>query len=415
MMSDVWAVVRREYLQRVRSRWFLFTTIAGPLMMAALVFAPAYFGQRQEASERRLAVVDRTGVLYERLAPILEEAGYTLTEVAWSAGVVPELGSRVAEDELGAFLVLDDETLRTGAAVLYGTGRPSPIRRIGIQSAVARSALQAQLADRGVDVDALMSGGELRIELLTESPGGMQEPRVVMAFVGAFLLYMVILLYSVAVMRATLEEKTSRIVEIVISSMRPWHLMLGKIVGVGAVGVTQMAVWAASAVVLASAALPAVLAANPELSSLQDISEALPSVGQVLLLVGFWIFGYFIYSGMYAAVGAMCNTDEEAQQAQLPVVMLVIAPAILIAPVLENPTSPMAVSLSFVPFFSPILMWARAAAGAAAWWEVSLSFVLMGLTILAVAWVAGRIYKVGILMAGKRPTLPELMRWIREA
>ena len=236
-----------------------------------------------------------------------------------------------------------------------------------------------------------------------------------MAFVGAFLLYMVILLYSVAVMRATLEEKTNRIVEIVISSMKPWHLMLGKILGVGSVGVTQMAVCAASAFVLASAALPAVLSANPELASLQDIGEALPNAGQLVLLVGFWIFGYFIFSGMYAAVGAMCNTDEEAQQAQLPIVMLVVAPAILIAPVLENPNSSMAVSLSMVPFFSPILMWARAAAGVAPWWQIAASFVLMGLTVVAVAWVAGRIYKVGILMAGKRPTLPELLRWVREA
>lgn len=415
MMANVWAVIRREYLQRVRSRWFIFTTIAGPLMMAGLIYVPAYFGQRQQRNQRTLAVVDRTGVLFARLAPILEEAEYTLSDEPDTAGAVETLSQRVIDGDLGGLIVLDGETLRSGEAVLYATSRPSAIRRISIQSAVARASLQAQLADQGVDTDALISGGELRVEMLTGSPGGMQEPRVAMAFVGAFLLYMVILLYSVAVMRATLEEKTNRIVEIVISSMKPWHLMLGKIMGVGAVGVTQMAVWAASAFVLASAALPAVLAANPELASLRDIGSAMPTAWQLLLLLGFWIFGYFIYSGMYAAVGAMCNTDEEAQQAQLPVVMLVVAPAILIAPVLESPNSAMAVSLSLVPFFSPILMWARAAAGAAPWWQVTLSFGLMAITVLAVAWVAGRIYRVGILMAGKRPTLPELWRWVREA
>ena len=128
-----------------------------------------------------------------------------------------------------------------------------------------------------------------------------------------------------------------------------------------------------------------------------------------------FLFGYFIFSGMYAAVGAMCNTDEEAQQAQWPVVMLVIVPAVLIMPILESPNSAMAVSLSLVPFFSPILMWARAATGAAPWWQIAISFVLMAFTVVAVAWVAGRIYKVGILMAGKRPTLPELWRWVKEA
>jgi ABC-2 type transport system permease protein len=225
----------------------------------------------------------------------------------------------------------------------------------------------------------------------------------------------VILLYSVAVMRATLEEKTSRVVEVVISSMKPWHLMLGKILGVGSVGLTQMAVWALSAGLIFSMGLPAMISARPELAQLADLKTLAPGAGLLVLFVAFFLFGFFLFSSMYAAVGAMCSTDEEAQQAQFPVTLLIIVPIMFMTPVMNDPTSAMAVGMSLFPFFSPILMFARAAGGAAPAWQVGLSFVLMAVTIVAVAWVAGRIYKVGILMAGKRPTLPELVRWVREA
>ncbi len=415
MWNMVWAVIRREYLQRVRSRWFIASTLGAPLFMAALIFLPAYLARRGEQAERSLALVDRTEVLYERLAARLEEAGYRVRREPWSDQVVATLSQEVKDRDLGGFIVLDDATLRAGAAVLYGTNRPSALRQVTLRGAIAQVALESQLESRGVDVEALLGGGELRVELLTGDAAGMEDPQGILAFVGAFLLYLVILLYSASVMRATLEEKTSRVVEIVISSMRPWQLMLGKILGVGSVGLTQMAVWLASAGLLAFTALPALMAARPELSSLESIAAALPGPGQLALLLAFFLFGYFLFSGMYAAVGAMCSSEEEAQQAQFPVTMLVIIPAVMVGPVIRQPNSLLAVSMSLVPFFSPVLMWGRAATGAAPLWQVGLSFALMAAAIFAVAWVAGRIYRVGILMAGKRPTLPELWRWVREA
>lgn len=415
MTRNVWAVIRREYLQRVRSKWFIFSTVGGPLFMIALLVIPAFFASRGEQAERNIAVVDRTGVLYGRLAPRLEDAGYTLHDEPWSEEVVAELTQRVTDEEMGGFLVLDQETLASGKAVLYAASAPSPVRSLAIRSAVSRAALEALLESRGVDSEALMGGGELQVERLSAGGAGMDDPRFAVAYIGAFFLYMMLLIYSVSVMRATLEEKTSRVVEIVISSMRPWHLMLGKILGVGAVGLTQMAVWALSAVLVFTAGLPALLAARPELATLEEIRPFLPGLGLLLLFLGFFVFGFFMFSGLYAAVGAMCNTDEEAQQAQFPVMLLVIVPILFVMQVIQNPGSTLAVGLSLFPFFSPILMFARIAGGGAPIWQVALSFVLMGLATLAVAWVAGRIYKVGILMAGKRPTLPELWRWVREA
>ncbi len=414
-MTDIWAVIKREYLQRVRSKWFIISTVGGPLFMAALFVVPAYFGAQSNRSERNIAAVDRTGVLYETLAPRLEEAGLTLSEVQWTESVVADLTQRTMDGDLGGFIVLDDETLTSGAAAFYGTDRPSAVRRFSMRQAVAQSALEYQLGQQGVDAQALLRGGDLRIEVLSADGAGTDDPRFIVAYIGTFMLYMVILLYSVAVMRSTLEEKTSRVVEVIVSSMKPWHLMLGKILGVGAVGLTQMAVWFLSAAVMFSAGIPALIAARPELATLESLKEVLPGVGLLILFLGFFTFGFFMFSGLYAAVGAMCNTDEEAQQAQFPVIMLLIVPIVMVMGVIDEPNSALATGMSMFPLFSPILMFARVAGGGVPAWQVGLSFVFMGIAIVAIAWLAGRIYKVGILMAGKRPTLPELIRWVREA
>lgn len=415
MMRNVWAVVRREYLQRVRSKWFLVSTIGGPLFMIGLMVIPVLTGSRAERAGRIIALVDRTEVLHERLLPRLEESGYTVTTEAWTEDVVPRLTQRISDDELGGILLLDDETLVSGTAIFYGSKTPSTLQRVTMRAAVSRTALEKILEDQGVDAESMMSGGELQIELISGEGAGFEDPQFLVAYLGSFFLYMMFLLYSVSVMRATLEEKTSRVVEVIISSMEPWHLMLGKILGVGAVGLTQMGVWLGSGAILATAGLPALIGARPELATLQNVRELLPGVGLLFMFLLFFLFGYFIFAGLYAAVGAMCNTDEEAQQAQIPVMLFVIVPILFVMQVIQQPGSATSVGLSLFPLFSPILMFARVSVGAAPVWQVGLSFVLMALTVVGVAWVAGRIYKVGILMAGKRPTVPELWRWVREA
>lgn len=415
MWRNVWAVIRREYLQRVRSKWFIAATIGAPVFAAGLIVIPVYFAARDSQADRDLTVVDGTNVLYERIAPELEEGGWTVHEERWRADVVTELREAAAVGDGGSFIMLDELTLETGEAIMYATARPSTLRQLTLRSSIARGALEYQLEQRGVDAQAMLRGGELRVEMLSDQGSDMEDPQFLVAYMGAFFLYMVILLYSVAVMRATLEEKTNRIVEVIISSMKPWHLMLGKIVGVGAVSMTQMAIWLASGVLLFAAGLPALIAARPELTALSEVQDVLPSLGLLFLFVGFFVFGFFMYSSLYAAVGAMCNSDEEAQQAQFPIILLIIVPILMVTNVIENPMTPLATGLSLFPLFTPILMWGRVAGGGVPAWQIASSFVLMALATLAIAWLAGRIYKVGMLMAGKRPTLPELWRWVREA
>jgi ABC-2 type transport system permease protein len=415
MWHNVWAVIRREYIQRVRSKWFVFATVGAPVFMAALIIVPGYFASRSAEGERDIVVVDATGVLYDRLAPDLEDAGWAVERAEWSSGVQESLERRATEGEIGGFVVLDDLTLSSGVATFYAANQPSTVRSFQLRSAVGRAALELSLEQRGVDATALLRGGELNVELLSEAGSGTDDPEFLVAYLGAFFLYMGILLYAVAVMRATLEEKTGRMVEVVISAMKPWHLMLGKIVGVGAVGFTQMGVWIVSSLLLTSLGLPALAAARPEMFQLGDLAEILPGAGLAALFVGFFVFGFLMYSGLYAAVGAMCSNHEEAQQAQFPLVIFIIVPLMLVLPVIENPMTPMATGLSLFPLFTPILMWGRVAGGGVPVWQVGLSFALMGVSVVGIAWLAGRIYKTGILMTGKRPTLPELWRWLREA
>jgi len=417
-MRIVRAVIRREYLQRVRNRWFILSTAGIPLLMIAGMAIPIIMEARSDARERVIVIVDQTGALYDDVVEGLGES-FEVERVPYTQDVIQELDERIAEGQIGGFLLLDDETMSAGNAVFRGNEKPGTVRRMRIQRAVVQSVLRSRLGETRSDeqgLDALLSGGDIQYVNLVEYglADGEREAGMVAGFVGAFMLYMVILLYGVQVMRAVLEEKTTRIVEIIISTVKPWQLMLGKILGVGAVGLTQLAIWMLCLVLLATVGLPYLVVARPELLEVKELLDLLPIGGGIVLFLAFFVTGYFLYSSLYAAVAAMCSSDEEAQQSQLPVTMLLIVPMMFLAPTMEDPNGPLATWLSFVPFFSPVLMFPRYIGGAPLW-QVGLSLVLVALTVVAVAWVAGRIYRVGILMQGKRPTLPELMRWVRES
>jgi ABC-2 type transport system permease protein len=213
------------------------------------------------------------------------------------------------------------------------------------------------------------------------------------------------------VMRSVLEEKSGRMVEIVLSALRPRDLLLGKILGVGAVGLTQVLAWTVIGT-LAATFLPERLAGG--MSGVgEGIGTILPSGGLVALLVAFFLLGYLLYASLYAAAGAICSREEDVQQAQLPVTLILVIPVVLLPGVMNDPGWGVGQALALVPFFAPVLQFARAAAGAAAPWEVALSLGLMAVSVPLVAALAGRIYRVGILMQGKRPGIREIWRMAR--
>ena len=416
-MRGLIPVIKREYLQRVKSKWFVFGTVLAPIFLVGMMVVPIIIESNSAEARKNVALVDETGVLAEALTPRLREAGFFVRPEA--PGTEEMLSEEVAAGDLGAFIVLREDALTRGRVEYHGREGPGAITGITIRGMVAQAAVEARLAQAGIQMDyeAILGGGELEVFLLESEGGGANgdDPQFLGAFIGAMLLYMVILIYAVAVMRATLEEKTSRVVEILISSVRPSELMLGKILGVGSVGLTQVAVWVVFGIVGFTMGLPALLAVRPDFVDPEMIVQALPGMGLSFLFLAVFLGGYFLYAAIYAAVGAMCSSEEEAQQAHFPVVMLLIVPIMSIVPVIENPNSTLAVVGSMVPFFSPILLYARTAAGAVPLWQILTSLTLLFGSVWGMAWVAGRIYRVGILMQGKRPTLPELWRWVRAA
>ena len=420
-MSALSTVVGREYFTRVRSKPFVIGTLLAPLIFMGFLALSAWLGTRAADAELRIGLVDRTGELEAALVPRLGEMGFRVDVLAaeevsdpLEAGVPPL--DRIAAGELRGVLVVDEETLRNGRAVWWGEEGPSAFRRVTLQQAVGQAALEHRFrGEAEAGMVSLLAGGSLEVVFVGEESDPTRDlAGVVLGVAGAFILYFALLVYGAMVLRSVLEEKTGRIVEVILSSVRPWELMLGKILGVGAVGLTQLLIWVVFGALLLTLGAAALLPLVAETGILDQVPVFLPGWGLVVFFLICFFLGYFIYASIFAAVGAMCSTEEEAQQLQLPVVMVVLVPFLFLLPVLEDPESRLATVLSLFPLFSPILMFARVAVDAAPPWQAGISVVGMVGALAVVAWVAGRIYRVGILMQGKRPTLPELWRWVRE-
>ena len=416
-MSQVWVVVRREYLERVRTKGFVIATLAVPLIMMGLMAFSIFMGVRSQQSEREMALVDYTGALGTSVAADLDQAGWEIDVAEPSAGAAAELERRLEDDEIQAYMILDDVTAAEGAFVYRSKDGPGRVFRAISERVVAEAALSARLAgmEDPAGLRQLLGGGELEFQALRDEDDGEavdEGVSLVVGFAGAFLLYITMLIYGAYVLRSVLDEKTNRVVEVVISSIRPWQLMLGKILGVGAMGLTQLGIWVAFVAVLALAGLPLAAARLP-IENVDLLQAVLPGVGVLLLFLVYFVLGYFLYAALFAAVGAMCSREEEAQQAQFPLVMLLIVPLMLQMNTINGRGFEWIEWVALFPFFSPILMFPRAAAGTVPAWMTALSLLLMAAAIAGTAWVAGRIYRTGILMQGKRPTLKELVRWIR--
>lgn len=423
-MRQLWAVLRREYIERVRTKGFILSTIAIPVLMVGFIALSAFMGMRAERFDRQWVLVDRTGRIGAEVAEAIGAAGYA-ADLLGGGAILEDLDARILDDDLEAYIVLDEATLRDGAFSYRSDDSPGSTRRAVLEGIVVREVLRQRIAglESPGEVQALLDrGGHLEFERVTDDPSGADDiseaeefSGIATGLAGVFILYISMLIYGAFVLRAVLDEKRNRVVEVVISAVTPGRLMLGKILGVGSMGLTQLGIWAASAALLGLLGVPMLAAALAQEGALGEFAHLLPGAGTLLLLLAYFLLGFFLYAALFAAVGAMCSSEEEAQQAQLPVIMLLIVPFVMQVYSLQGGGFDWMEWAALFPFFTPILMFPRAAAGTVEWWMVAVSLVLMALAVVATAWVAGRIYRVGILMQGKRPTLREVVRWVRQA
>ena len=421
-MKQVWSVIRREYVERVKTRAFILSTLGMPLLMIGIMAVIGFVAVLSEQSERQIALIDLNGQLGERVQEALDQAGYDV-ELAAPGTSVEDLDQQVLDEELEAYIVLDDATASDAVFAYRSKEPPGGVRSQLMRSAIVEEVVDLRLGEMedGDSVRRLFQGGSLEYE-----PVGLDEEEaeeaeaeritgMITGIAGGIILYIMMLAYGAQTLQSVLEEKQSRVVELVISSLRPWQLMLGKIVGVGAVGLPQVAIWLACVALLARLALPTLIAAASDFEELAQFRQYLPGPGAVLLLVVFFLLGYFLYSSLFAAVGAMCRNLQEAGQTQAPLIFLIIIPFMLQMMTFQGNNMQWMNWVALFPFFSPIMMYPRAVMGDVPAWMVAVSIVLMALTVWGSAWVAGRIYKVGILSQGSRPSPRELLRWIRDA
>jgi len=437
--SKLMAVIKREYVERVRTKWFIFTTVFGPVFFLAISVLPALLTVRsvQQASGPDIRILDATGSeLGVRVARAMRERAENNTlqkVVSGSTPIViidPEI-VRLASTALAAaestatidvmrgvtqgYLVLDSATVATAKARYAGKNASSLGAMSQIEGALRSALLTQRLEGAGITGLRADSLARVKADLSTEritskGRGGSGLVSAIFGFLIAFLLYMMIILYGQNILRGVLEEKTTRVAEVVVSSISPETLLAGKVIGVGAVGLTQQLVWLGFAVAISAYGLGMAAAMGITTITLPQVSAF-----QLVCLVLYFLLGYTFYASLFAAVGAMCNSQEEAAQAAQPVMLLLVASIILVQPILAQPTGTMATVMSLLPFSSPIIMPLVMSGTQVPAWQIGTSLAGLLLACFGAIWVSARIYRVGLLMTGKRPSLKELMRWIRYA
>ena len=427
-MAKLWAIIKREYLERVRTRWFIFATVFGPVFLGSLIIIPAYMAKGRTSSTEftNAIILDATKAgIGQRVADAMS-VGRLPGSAAPNVRVVAPAELSQAEStstrlvmnkQASGYLVLTDQTLNGEELHYAGRNATSITDMERLRSTVKETIIAQRLEKEGVRPDRLKQLTFMPLRLNAEritdkGRGGSGTVSIVFAGVVAFLLYMSIVLYGQNVLRGVLEEKTTRVAEVVVSSVPSETLLAGKVFGVGAVGLTQQVIWVVTTLVMIKLRAPILsrlgIPATP--FELPQISPWL-----ALLLLLFFIFGFTFYASLYAAVGSSVNTEQEAQQAMQPLLILLVATAVFINPILLNPTSRMATVMSILPFSAPIIMPLRLALGSVPWYELAGSLLSLALSCVVAVWLAARIYRVGLLMYGKRPTLAEMGRWVRYA
>lgn len=425
-MHNMFLIAQREYLERVRSRAFLFMTIFIPALMFGVTVLPSMLMLRMSGTKHLMVAasdLETAGLIREQLrAPDEENPSSSIgkRKAPLSRYVVDvtadvsdihraALSAQIQQKQLDGLIWAPDDALAANK-VSYVTRDISNLSDTGrIDQLVSRALNRRALLRKGMS-NAEIEAALKPVDMLTLNPQGTAAGNPMAAFLTVFamamVLYVTVIIYGTNVMRAVLEEKTSRIMEVMLSTATPNQMMIGKILGVGAVGLTQIAIWSATTGALS---LGLGVAAGGLLKGV--ISLKLAGFFPIFFLLGFTLF-----STMYAAIGAMVNSEQEAQQLQFIVAIPLIAAMIVMIQVVENPGTPLAMWASLFPLTSPLIMFTRVALDPnVPGWEVGLSILLIAGTICALMVLCARIYRVGVLMYGKKPTLPEIMKWIKYA
>ena len=448
-MNKIGLIIKREYLTRVRKKSFIIMTILGPVLMAALFIVPVWLAMNEE-DDANILVIDDSFLFNQRMTDT-DKIHFHFPEVGTSLDSAKS--HMIQNEDYDAVLFIHEKimTTPTGIQLIYDKQPGINVIRY-IENTIENDIEKFKLAKSGID-QATIEAAKTNIRLATvkldevgeESKSNTELSMIVGMFSG-ILIYMFIFLYGVQVMRGVIEEKTSRIIEVIISSVKPFELMMGKIIGIALVGLTQFLLWMVLSTTLISGGKSLVedhFAKQETATSIEEamsategyvpeeaeeevtaelnqaaIDEVFASIEQINLPVILFSFlfyflgGYLIYSALFAAVGSAVDNEADTQQFMLPITIPIIFSFVMAQVVINNPESPMSFWLSMIPFTSPIIMMVRIPFGVP-YWELGLSMALLVIGFVATTWLAGRIYRTGILMYGKKISYKELWKWLR--
>jgi ABC-2 type transport system permease protein len=426
-MHNILLIAKREYLERVRSKAFLFMTLFIPALMFAVTVLPSMLAMRMSGGTKHLVVAanDRqtAELIREQLQKPSQESKNGLDngnrpvgsrydvelETNVSDAQRTALAEKVKNKQLDGVIWATDEALAASKVPFVTRDVSNLMDREIVNQNLSRAVHKRNLEKKGLgdsDIEAALKP----VEMETVNPVGTGPSNPLTTFFAVFamvmIMYVTVVLYGASVMRAVLEEKTSRIMEVMLSTATAKEMMIGKVLGVGSVGLTQIAIWAATTGILSA----------PGLVAAAQMLHGVVSLKLAIYFPVFFLLGYILYSTMYAAIGAMVNTEQETQQLQFLVAMPLIVSVVVLVQILQNPATPLAFWASMFPFTAPLIMFTRIALDSSVHpWEIATSVGLLLVTIYGLAVLCGRIYRIGILMYGKKPTLPEIMKWIKYA
>ena len=429
-MNKIGIIIRREYLRRVNKKSFLLLTFLMPFLVSAIIFVPLGLSQIKSDKVRRVVVIDATG----KYIPLFQD-----TETYRFAGNGKSLDDyRQSRDkEVFAILSITGDMLdNPDAATLYSEKQiPNDLSRL-VNQTLSKGLENDKLATFDIPrLKEIIAESKVSFSIRTVkwSDDGTESASMawiasMVGLVSTLIIYMFILMYGSMVMQGVLEEKTNRIVELMVSSVRPFDLMMGKIIALGFVGLTQLFVWGVmtgsllsagmwliSGEVDASALSQGNVAMPVQVEGLGEVLQALSAINFAEIGVCFIIYfigGYLLYASIFAAIGSSVSQQEDTQQFMTPVMILVIFAMYAGMYSMENPDGPLAFWCSLIPFTSPIVMMVRLPFDIPLW-EKLLSILLLYITAFGIVWLSAKIYRVGILMYGKKPSLKEIVKWIQ--
>lgn len=440
-MNKILLVIKREYLTRVRKRSFIIMTFLGPLLMASVIILPVIFSQISDQSRKAILVLDETGVFYGKFEDSENmQFQYITTDLETAKN------NMLKNEDDGLVYIPRTELNLPTSAVLYSSKQLPVDIKSYIKNVMKKEVEALKLAASGIDQDVILSiKAKINLVNIRIDEDGAEEKTftevsMVLGIFAGILIYMFIFIFGAQVMRGVIEEKTNRIMEIIVSSVRPFQLMMGKILGLALVGLTQFLLWIILTFAIVSVFQVAyadqipkesftqvvpgqeqmigqeeVFSENTEEQNVAKVFEIIRSIDFGVMILGFlfyFLFGYLMYAALFAAIGSASDTEVDTQQFMLPVSIPLILSLVMAQFVMRYPDGPLAFWFSVIPLTSPVIMMVRIPFGVP-YWELYLSMALLILGFLGTTWLAGKIYRTGILMYGKKVNYKELWKWLK--